>query len=91
MMNHMKDMLHSEWEVTNLGEPSKIIGIEITHTTDAISISQQKYIESILWKEGMEDTNPVGMPMDLNVKISPNPEVNRPNHSNAYVKLLGEL
>jgi hypothetical protein len=48
MMNHMKESLHTEWEVTNLGEPSKIIGIEITCTKDTISISQQKYIENIL-------------------------------------------
>jgi uncharacterized protein YuzE len=91
MMDHIKDVLRLEWEVTDLGEPSKIIGIEITHTANAISISQQKYIESILRKEGMEDTNPVGMPMDPNVKISPNPKLNEPNRSNAYVKLLGEL
>jgi uncharacterized protein YuzE len=91
MMDHIKDVLHLEWEVTDLGEPSKIIGIEITHTANAISISQQKYIESILRKEGMEDANPVGMPMDPNVKISPNPKLNEPNRSNAYVKLLGEL
>ena len=91
MMDHIKDTLCSEWEVTNLGEPSKIIGIEITHTADAISTSQQKCIKSVLQKEGMENVNPVGMPMDLNVKISPNPEVNEPNHSNAYMKLLSEL
>jgi hypothetical protein len=75
MMDHIKDVLRSEWEVTDLGEPSKIIGIEITHTANAISISQQKYIKSILRKEGMEDANPVGMPMDLNVKISLNPKL----------------
>jgi len=27
----------------------------------------------------------------VNIKISPNPEVNEQNHSNSYVRLLGEL
>jgi hypothetical protein len=87
----MKDTLCSEWEVTDLGEPSKIIGTKIMQNADAISISQQKYIESILWKEGMENMNPVEVPMDPNVKITKNPEDNEPNHSNSYAKLLGKL
>jgi hypothetical protein len=41
-------MMESEWEVTDLGEPRKIIGIEITIDDDSITISQQKYIESFL-------------------------------------------
>jgi hypothetical protein len=30
MMEHMKETLCTEWEITDLGEPAKIIGIEIT-------------------------------------------------------------
>jgi hypothetical protein len=30
MMKHLKHSIQSEWEVTDLGEPNKIIGIEIT-------------------------------------------------------------
>jgi CRISPR/Cas system-associated protein Cas5 (RAMP superfamily) len=78
-MEHMKNSLRSEWEVTDLGKPKKIVGIEITHTDDAITISQQKYIESLLLKEGMSEANPVGTPLDLNVKLVPNPEDNEPN------------
>ena len=44
-MDHMKDTLRSEWEVTDLGEPTKIVGIEVTCTNDSISISQEKYID----------------------------------------------
>ena len=65
MMDHMKDVLSSEWEVTDIGEPHKIVGIEVTHTDNSISISQQKYIENLLRKENMLDANPVTIPMDL--------------------------
>jgi hypothetical protein len=39
----------------------------------------------------MAKANPVGMPLDPNVKLVPNPEDNELNRSNAYAKLLGEL
>ena len=91
MMEHMKSSIESEWQATDLGEPSKIIGIEITRMPEYLRISQGKYINNLLRKEKMAEANPVGMPLDPNVKIGPNPEHNEPNRSNSYAKLLGEL
>jgi hypothetical protein len=91
MMKHMKHSIQSEWEVTDLCEPNKIIGIEIMLSAGQVTISQRKYIESVLEKEGMANANPVGMPLDPNIKLVPNPEDNELNRSNAYAKLLGEL
>jgi len=48
LMNKMKSDIRAEWEVMDLGEPSKIIGIEITMSKDLIAISQRQYIKSIL-------------------------------------------
>ena len=48
LMNKMKAEIQSEWTVTNLREPQKIIGIEITKSDDSIIISQQQYVEKIL-------------------------------------------
>ena len=36
--------IQSVWEVTILGEPTKIVGIEITQTDDSMTISQKMYI-----------------------------------------------
>ena len=83
--------LRSEWEVTDLGEPSKIIGIEVTRSDDTITISQERYIENILWKEGMANANPVGMPMDPHINFKPNPDENELNRSNSFARLLGSL
>ena len=93
LMNKMKDQIKSEWEATDLGEPSKIIGIEIARGNhdNSITISQEKYIDKILKREGMVDANPVSMPMDPNIQIKPNPEGNEGSRSNYYAKLLGEL
>ena len=55
----MKADLQSQWEMMDLKEPAKIIGIEITRTDDKITIIQKKYIENILRCEGMLDANHV--------------------------------
>src|SRR5258708_5260212 len=90
-MNEMKKDLCSQWEVTDLGEPSKIIGIKITRSDDVITISQKKSMESILTRQGLEEANPVSTPLDLKVKIKPNPKGDKGDKSNTYGQLLGEL
>src|ERR1700720_4105 len=91
MMGHMKSTIESEWQATDLGKPAKIIGIEITIKPEYLRISQGKYIDNLLCMENMAEANPVGMPLDPNIKIGPNPIHNELNWSNSYAKLLGEL
>jgi len=91
LMEQVKSDLCSKWEVTDLGEPAKIIGIEITQTEDTITISQKVYIESILEHEGLSEINSVAMPLDPNSKLEPNPDGNEGNRSNSFMRLLGEL
>ena len=83
--------LKSTFNVTDLGKPSKIVGTEIMHRKDSITISQPLYIDSILQKYGMENVNPVSMPLDPNVKLEPNAEQREANHSNDYASLIGSL
>jgi hypothetical protein len=90
-MEKMKANINAEWETTDLGEPSKIIGIEITRTADSISIGQRQYVETILKREGMDRMNPVTMPLDPGTPIQLNPDGNKGNQSNLYARLLGEL
>ena len=39
LMTKAKSDISTEWEVTDLGEPTKIVGIEISRTEDSIAIS----------------------------------------------------
>ena len=91
LMERMKADIKAEWEVTDLGEPSKIIGIEITRDGNSITISQERYIENILKKQRMLHANPVATPLDPNIPIEKNPEGNEGSRSNPYACLLGEL
>jgi hypothetical protein len=83
--------IRSVWEVTVLGEPTKIVGIEITQTSDSITISQKMYIKTILEREGLGEINSVSTPLDPNIKLEPNPDGNEGNRSNSFARLLGEL
>jgi len=91
LMEKTKQNISTEWETMDLGEPSKIIGIEITRSANTISIGQQQYIEVILKREGMDRANPVTMPLDPGTPIVPNPDGNEGSQSNSYARLLGEL
>jgi len=68
--------VESKWEITDMGMPTKIIGIELKISPDEISISSSSYIKSILEKELLERCNPVSTPLDPNVPLEPNPEGN---------------
>jgi hypothetical protein len=69
----------------------KIVRIKITLKEQTVTISQRKYIENILKKEGLEHANVVSMLLDVNSPLEPNPEGGKGDQSNSYVRLLGEL
>jgi hypothetical protein len=83
--------VRSVWEITVLGEPTKIVGIEITQTDDSITISQKVYIKAILEREGLSGINSVTTPLDPNIKLEPNSDGSEGSRSNSFARLLGEL
>jgi hypothetical protein len=90
-MTETKSFLQSEWEVTDLGEPNKMVGIEITQNSESITISQRGYIESILRRENLHEMHGTQSPMDPNIKFERNPDDNESNRSNSFARLLGEV
>jgi hypothetical protein len=67
------------------------VGIELAISPDRISISSTSYINAILARERMDGCNSVSTPLDPNVALVPNPEINEINRSNDFARLLGEL
>ena len=43
LMRKMKEEIKASWDVTDMGEPKKIIGIEISHVGNTVTISQQRH------------------------------------------------
>jgi hypothetical protein len=92
MMEIVKHDLQEAFKVTDLGELSKIVGIEITHDQKhkKITIMQTKYIEGILEKYSLQDACPVHTLLDSHVKLEPG-EPEAGNQSNNYTCLIGSL
>src|SRR5216683_356276 len=95
MLEHLieqtKANLEAEWELTDLGEPVKIVGIEIALRNRSVTISQRCYLKSILQKEQMDNMNAVGMPLDPNIMLELNPDGDVGNQRNSYARLIGKL
>jgi len=73
----MKADIKLAWEATDIDEPTEIVGIEIALHKNLVSVSQQKYVENILWQEHMLNANPVEMPLDPNIQLEPNMDGNQ--------------
>ena len=78
--------------MTDLGEPTKIVGIEVDRdrARGTLTISQKQYIEALLEKEGLQNGNSVATPMDPSTKLYPS-EGESEGRSNAYASLIGSL
>ena len=91
LMSKMKLELKSIFKITDLGDPAKIVGIEIKRdcVKRTIMISQKQYIDTILQREELQNAHPVAIPMDPNLQLQPLGE--SADKNNGYASLIGSL
>ena len=70
-MAKLKDELQGLFNITNLEEPSKLIGLEFTCDQEwgMLTIQQTQYIKNLLEKYLMQDGNAVFTPLNPNMKL----------------------
>ena len=59
---HIQD-LKMAFEISDLGEASFLLGLHITYTTEAIALTHELYIGTILSRFGMENSNTLSTPL----------------------------
>ena len=93
LMDALKAEIQSMFNVTDLGDPKKIVGIEITwdQTNGTLLIMQTKYIESILQTQGLKSSNSVKTPTGPKIQLFPNEEKQELWNQNHYASLIGSL
>jgi hypothetical protein len=93
-MDRLQREIQTLYEVTDLGSPQKIVGIEVDRdrTNGTLMINQTKYINDLLAKFNMTDCNTVAMPMDPSVKLDDVEELPEDSLIRAlYASLIGSL
>ena len=70
-IQELKDFLNQQFEMKDLGYLSYFLGLEITHSTDGLYITQAKYASDLLSRVRFTDSKTVDTPVELNAHLTP--------------------
>ena len=70
-IQELKNFLSQQFEMKDLGHLNYFLGLEITHSTDGIYITQAKYAFELLSRVGLTDNKTVDTPVEFNVHLTP--------------------
>ena len=87
----VKDLLCAQYKMTSLGKAQRFLGIQITRSDGSISLSQERYIEAILKRFGMQEAHSMRSPMDPNVHLDNTTCEDKPADKNLYLAIVGSL
>ena len=89
-IQELKVFLNQQFEMKDLGHLSYFLGLEITHSTDGLYITQAKYASELLSRAGLTDSKTVDTPVELNAHLTPTGGKPLFNPS-LYRRLVGSL
>ncbi|KAL8103772.1 hypothetical protein AgCh_028101 [Apium graveolens] len=69
MFDDFKKVMTNEFEMTDIGQMSYFLGVEVKQNKDGIFMSQKKYAEQIIKKFRMEECKPVSTPAEASIKL----------------------
>ena len=91
-IKRLKAQLSEHFEITDLGEARWILGMEVIrdHKLGTVSLSQCRYITTILDRFGLKDGRSVSTPLETNTKLVKvdNPEVDIKTYQSALGGLM---
>ena len=70
-IQEFKDFLSQQFEMKDLGHLIYFLGLEITHSTNGLYITQAKYASDLLSQAGLTDSKTVDTPVELNAHMTP--------------------
>lgn len=89
-ISHVKTELHSIFTIKDLGLAKYYLGLEIHRTKDGIYLHQHKFVHDMLIEAGLENSKPLSLPVDVNIKLSPTDGVLLDDPT-VYRKFVGKL
>ena len=90
LISKLKNMLHSTFQMKDLGDLKYFLGLEVHSRDQGIFLNQHKYVRDLIELAGLKEATAVDTPMEVNVKyrkdegeLLPNPYL--------YRQLVGSL
>jgi hypothetical protein len=83
--------LKRDFEITDLGTASSLLGLHITYSDEGITLSQRAYFEKVLKKFNMDSSRPVSTPLNKLIKLRkglPEQQIENPSY---YQSIIGSL
>lgn len=73
-----------------IGELSYFLGLQITHNSECLFLSQEKYLKEMLKRFQMEDSSPVSTPMVVGCKLRKD-DISPDVDQRTYRSMIGSL
>ena len=89
-IQELKDFLSQQFEMKDLGHLSYFLGLEITHSTNGLYITQAKYASDLLSRVGLTDNKTFDTLVEFNAHLTPSGGKPLSNPS-LYKRLVGSL
>ena len=83
--------LSARFQMKDLGRLNYCLGIVVTHEDGVVKLSQRPYLQGLLTRFKMSDTNPVRTPSDPNVVLVKEDSVSQPADHHLYQRIVGSL
>lgn len=90
-ISEFKQELRNHFEIKDLGNVTRCLGMEFKQTESSIEISQKIYIREILKRFNMTDSKPVSTPISLGTKLIKSEECGENQNSFPFRELVGAL
>jgi hypothetical protein len=90
MMTEFKREMMQRYEMSDLGLLHHFLGIGVLQTNQGVFIHQSKYAKSLLTKFGLEDCNPVAIPLTVGEKLKKE-DGSEPADEGLYRRIVGSL
>jgi Reverse transcriptase (RNA-dependent DNA polymerase) len=85
------EAMSAKWKMTNDGELTRYLGMEVKRTKDGILLHQEDFIRNMLSLYRMEDAKDADTPMIINQELSQGGKPLDVVHSTIFRSLLGQL
>ncbi|KAI3687113.1 hypothetical protein L1987_80804 [Smallanthus sonchifolius] len=90
MCREFKKVMKSKFEMSNMGELSFFLGMQVSQREDGIYLHQTKYVQDILSKNKMNDSSTYGTPIPVNHGLHPDKD-GKDVDSRLYRGMIGSL